>query len=168
MSKLKAEAGAAGLFAAVGWLGFMTDYLVLRLGLHFGLSPAFGRIISLMCAMHVTFVVNGVFVFRRLERKRLLRQWASYMAANGFGNFCNYWIFLTLVSLHGWFVSNHLAALAISALAAWSINYTGTRLLVFRRRPKGAPRAARPSPTGENGGWGRDRTADLRVMNPPL
>ncbi len=168
MIKLKGEAGHAGLFAAAGWLGFVTDYLVLRLALHLGLSPATGRIVSLLCAMHVTFLVNGLFVFRRLERRRLLRQWASYMAANGFGNFCNYWIFVTLVSLHGWFVSNHLTALAISGFVAWTINYTGTRLLVFRRGRAGEKGEETPPGPGEDGGWGRDRTADLRVMNPPL
>ncbi len=140
------EAETAGLFAAVGWLGFLTDYGVLRLCQHFGLSPAVGRIISLLCAMHVTFLVNGFVVFRSLQDGRLFQHWARYLAANGFGNLCNYWIFVTLVSLHGWPVSNHLAALAISGFAAWAINYTGTRLFVFRRGA--AARAAPPRRLG--------------------
>jgi hypothetical protein len=73
------------------------------------------------------------------------------MATNGFGNFCNYWIFVTLSSLHGRIVSQWFLALPISALSAYLINYAGVRLVVFGR-PRLGPfspgrRArARPSP----------------------
>src|SRR5665213_1844472 len=94
------EAGLAAKFAAVGLIGFGVDALLLRIGLSFGLSIAAARFISLTCAMQVTFAINGLHVFRCLTRAKVLGRWAGYMTTNGFGNLCNFWIFITLVSLH--------------------------------------------------------------------
>jgi putative flippase GtrA len=135
-----AELRLAFGFAGVAMIGFCVDAGLLRLGLGFGL-PAWGaRIVSLFCAMQATFTINRLTVFRRLEHGRLLRQWSGYMLTNGFGNFCNYWIFLTLVSTHWPALSNHYAALAIGSGSAWLINFAGARLVVFRR--VGTPRWA--------------------------
>ena len=127
----KHEAGKALKFAAVGMLGFATDALVLRAGLALGMEPAWARVISLTCAMHVTFTINGLFVFRCLKRGHLAGPWARYMLSNGFGNLCNYWIFVTLVSSHWPMIAQPLVALAIASATAWVINYAGVRLYAF-------------------------------------
>ena len=127
------EARLALSFGGVGMIGFCVDAAVLRIGLALGLAAWAARLISLFMAMQATFTINGLFVFRSLDRARLWRQWGGYMAANGFGNFCNYWIFLTLVSTHWPVLSNHYLALAIGSLCAWGINFVGTRLFVFRK-----------------------------------
>lgn len=130
---LAQEIRLALTFGGVGLIGFCVDAALLRLGLGLGL-PAWGaRIISLFCAMQATFTINGLHVFRSLDRSRFASQWAGYMLANGFGNLCNYWIFLTLVSTHWPVVANHYFALAAGSLSAWAINFAGTRLFVFRR-----------------------------------
>ena len=129
-----AEIRLAAKHACVSVLGFLVDAAALRIGLHFGLEPAWARVISLALAMHATFLVNGLYVFRRLRpERRLSRRWAGYMAANAFGNLCNYWIFVTVVSLHLQPVSAPLVALALASLAAWAINYGFTRFVVFGR-----------------------------------
>jgi putative flippase GtrA len=126
------EATLAAKHACVSGLGFAVDAALLRAGLHFGLEPAWGRVVSLACAMHATFLLNGLVVFRCLRWERALpRRWAAYMAANAFGNLCNYWIFVTLVSLHEAIVSRPFVALAAGSLGAWMINYGCTRFLVF-------------------------------------
>ncbi len=125
------EARLAAKYSAVSLTGFAIDAALLQLGLHLGLAPAWARLISIICAMQATFVINGLFVFRRLDLSRLAGQWAGYMATNGFGNFCNYWIFLTLVSLHWRVVSTPLFALTMGSICAWAINYATTRWLVF-------------------------------------
>lgn len=133
-SSKRQEAGLAAKHACVSGLGFAVDAVVLRTGLHFGLEPAWARVISLACAMHATFLLNGLFVFRCLRWDRALpRHWAGYMATNAFGNLCNYWIFVTLVSLHAPPVSLPLIALTLGSLGAWVINYGCTRFLVFGR-----------------------------------
>jgi putative flippase GtrA len=126
------EAGLAMKFAGVSLIGFVTDAGLLHILVAAGVAPAGARGISLFCAMQVTFVINGVHVFRCLDRKRWPHQWACYMAANGFGNFCNYWIFVTLVSLHRPLASDPLFAVAAGSFCAWMINFIGARFLVFR------------------------------------
>jgi putative flippase GtrA len=132
------EGNLALKLAGVGLIGFAVDAALLHAVVGLGLSPAWARVISLSAAMQVTFVINGLRVFRCLDRATLLRQWAGYMAASGFGNFCNYWIFVTMVSTHWWIVSNHMVALAVGSFMAWLINYVGARFVVF-----GPPRPGR-------------------------
>jgi putative flippase GtrA len=126
------EGGLAIKFAGVSLIGFVTDALLLHAGVGLGVAPALARIFSLFCAMQVTFIINGLHVFSCLNRASFLRQWSGYMTSNGFGNFCNYWIFVTLVSTHWPVVSVHLVALAVGSAAAWMINFTAARLFVFR------------------------------------
>jgi putative flippase GtrA len=121
----------AAKFGAVGCMGFLTDITVLRMGLVCGLTPFAARLISLTCAMQVTFLINGFFVFRCLRRDTALRQWLSYMSSNGLGNLINYLIFAGLVVSRWPYVSRHGAALVIGSLSAYLINYAGCRLLVF-------------------------------------
>jgi len=120
-------------YAGVSLIGFCVDAAILHTLVELGMAAAWARLISLTCAMHVTFVINGLHVFRELDRKRLPRQWAGYMLTNAFGNFCNYWIFVTLVSTHWPVVSNHLFALGVGSLTAWATNYASTRFFVFRK-----------------------------------
>jgi putative flippase GtrA len=135
MSKLGAALGAWPLpvkFTLVSALGFAVDATVLHLLIQVGFAAALARLVSLACAMQVTFLVNALFVFRCLDRERPWRQWATYMLTHGFGNFCNYWIFITLLSLHRQPVSAPLVALAIASVLAWTVNYVAARYLVFR------------------------------------
>lgn len=125
------EGGLAAKFAGVSLIGFATDAVLLHVGIKAGIEPAWSRVISLICAMQVTFLINGLVVFRTLDRRQCVRQWARYMASNGFGNFCNYWIFVTLVSTHWRFIANPMVALCCGAFTAWMINYCGARFFVF-------------------------------------
>jgi putative flippase GtrA len=131
------EAGTALKFAAVGLIGLAVDAALLRLGLGFSLQPAVARAISLFCAMQVTFTINGLHVFRCLTLRRLPGQWAGYMATNGLGNLCNYWLFVTLISLHWPIISNTYLALVVGSLAAYVINFAGARLFVFGKAKVG-------------------------------
>jgi len=132
-------------YCAVSLLGFVVDAAILRLGLAFG-APAWVRIISLICAMQVTFTLNGLMVFRTLTWRTLPQQWVSYMATNGFGNFCNYWIFVTLVSLHRPFISDPMIALCLGAFAAWALNFLCARFVVFGKVKELAEVISNPRP----------------------
>ena len=63
---LEQEAGLAVKFALVGLVGFAIDAIVLRGGLALGFQPAIARAASIICAMQVTFVINGLYIFRCL------------------------------------------------------------------------------------------------------
>ncbi len=141
---LRQEAATALKFAAVGGLGFLADISVLRLclrGLH--LTPFEGRAISLTCAMQVTFLINGLFVFRCLGWRSCGRQWLAYMGSNGLGNLINYLIFAGLVASRWPEVSRNGWALVISSSVAYALNFLSARFMVF-----GAPtaHAARKAP----------------------
>jgi putative flippase GtrA len=126
------EAKLALKFAAVSLLGFGVDAVVLSIALRCGLEPAWARLISLFCAMQVTFVINRRHVFRAHEAGSVAWQWLRYMGSNGVGNACNYWIFVTMVSTHWPVVAAPMVALAAGSFAAWLINFLCNRYFVFR------------------------------------
>lgn len=137
------EGGMAAKFAGVGLIGFATDFVILRIAMGLGLEPAWARVISLFCAMQVTFTINGLHVFHCLERKRFVSQWVRYMATNGFGNLCNYLIFVTMVSTHWRIISAPAVALCAGSSCAWGINYLGARFVAFAGSGKVASPKAR-------------------------
>lgn len=159
MVKVWAALGACPLpvkFTLVSLLGFATDATLLHRLIEAGVQPAWARVVSLPCAMQVTFLVNALLVFRCLDRARPWRQWAAYMLTHGFGNFCNYWIFVTLVSLHRPLLSKPLVALAVASVLAWTINYLAARYLVFRRvRAEAREMAERVTPLSARRRGGR-------------
>jgi len=130
--QLRREAGAALKFAAVGGVGFLTDITVLRVGLRvFHLTPFEARALSLACAMQVTFLINGLFVFRCLAWRSCGRQWLTYMGSNGVGNLINYLVFASLVASRLPQVSRNGWALVIGSVIAYAFNFLCVRLLVF-------------------------------------
>jgi putative flippase GtrA len=128
---VKREGVLCGKHVAVSLAGFAIDAALLHLIMAWGLEPAWARVVSLVLAMQATFAVNRRHVFGHTGRWSLHRQWWSYMLSNGFGNFCNYWIFVTLVSLHWRPISTPLLAMTAGALIAWMINYAAARFWVF-------------------------------------
>lgn len=134
MRQLRREAAVAAKFAAVGGIGFLTDITVLHLCLRgLQLSPFAGRAISLACAMQVTFLVNGLFVFRCVSLARCGRQWLAYMGTNGLGNVLNYLVFAALVASELPQVSRNGWALVIGSLVAYVFNFLCVRFMVFGR-----------------------------------
>ena len=128
--------------AGVSLLGFGIDFAILHGAMQLELEPAWARVISLACAMQVTFALNGALVFRCLNfRAHLLRQWAAYMATNAFGNLCNYWLFVTLVSLHGPMLSRPAVAIAIRLMPSSFAIETA----IARPRALKEPVGSRPS-----------------------
>lgn len=118
-------------FTGVALIGFLVSAGLLHEGLEAGLRPWAARLVALVVAMHVTFFINGRFVFRALTRQRFLGQWAAYVTNSACGNFCNYWVFVTLESTHRPVIGNPYVALLAGSATAWAINFTGARLVVF-------------------------------------
>ena len=125
------EAGFAFKFALAGLVGFAIDAGLLHWGLRSGLPPETARAFSIVAAMQVTFLINGLVIFHCLTWRNLARHWVAYMLTSGFGNFCSYMIFITLTSLHGNVLSKAWIAFPASTFAAYLINFAGARFLVF-------------------------------------
>jgi putative flippase GtrA len=118
-------------FSVTALAGFAVSAVVLHLGLQAGLRPWTARLVALACAMNLTFVINGRFVFRTLTRRTFAPQWCAYAANSAVGNFCNYSVFVALESTHRPVIGNPYVALLAGSITAWAINFTGARLLVF-------------------------------------
>jgi len=149
---------------SVSLAGFALDAVLLTTSLGSGLHAPVARLISLFWAMQATFVLNGLFVFRKLALKSLPGQWSSYMACNGVGNLINYLAFVGLVSIKTPVISDHYVALCIAAFTAWTINYSGARLWAFRPQPPSE--ADRPEQAREPSGLAPQilwRRLDLRA-----
>ena len=121
----------AAKFLAASVAGFATDAGLLHIVLAAGATPAWARVVSLACAMQVAFAANIMLMIKQVDRTRLSKLWARYMAAQGLGNLCNYWVFVALASTQWPFLSNHLIALTAGAVIGWMVNYAGARFVVF-------------------------------------
>ena len=134
--------------AAASAVGFAVDFMILHLAIGSGLEPAWARVVSLAGAVNTTFMVNGALVFQCLgSGRQLVRQWLAYLATNAFGNLCNYWIFVAMVSLHDPLVSRVNVALCAASFSAWTLNYSAARFIVFGaglRRPRRPALTERP------------------------
>ena len=126
---------------SVSLIGFAVDAVLLTTSMGSGLPAPAARLISLLWAMQATFVLNGLFVFRKLSLKGLPLQWARYMVCNGAGNLVNYLLFVGLLASRIPAISNHYVALCIAASTAWAINYSGSRLWAFSRPPSAIDRS---------------------------
>lgn len=126
-------------YTTAAWIGLATDGAALTLLEHMGLEPAWARVVSLAAAMQVTFWINGLWVFRCISRRNWPTLWTGYMVSSALGNFCNYWAFVTLVSLHSSLWSNRWLDLALGGMLAWTVNYGFARLLIFGGRHESDP-----------------------------
>ena len=133
-ARARTELGLFLKFGLVGGGGFLVDALVLQAGLALGLEPPVARAVSVVVAMHATFLVNDALVFRQHRVRPLPARWAGYLAANSLGAACNYLVFLGLTGSGVPVLSQPLAALAVGSVIGWGVNYTGSRMLAYRSR----------------------------------
>jgi putative flippase GtrA len=121
-------------YCAVSFFGLAVNIALLRLLTGAGLRPAFAQALSLLSAVQATFWLNAMIVFRNMDRRRWYRHWLAYMGASGLGLICNFLTFTTLLSLHRPVVSTQIFAVCAGGFAAWVVNYTAARLVVFNSK----------------------------------
>ncbi len=126
-------------FAGVGALGFVVDFsLTWSLTRLAGLHPLISRIIAMMVAMSVTYLLNRSFTFQSKAASRG-REMLRYFAVNISGALVNYGIFsliLALAPLAGFAPTSTLvlgAAVVAGSGTAMSLNFLGSHFLVFTR-----------------------------------
>lgn len=118
-------------FSGASLVGFVFSATTMHLCLAGGLRGWAARLIALLVAMHVTFILNGRFTFNALTRERFLPLWAAYVANSAVGNAFNYLVFLALRSTHRPLISNADVAFVAGAMTAWALNFLGARFVVF-------------------------------------
>ncbi len=118
-------------FGLVGCLGFLTDAGVLALLLAVSdLGPFLARLLSLGCAMTVTWLCNRTLTFQASDRG-MLREGARYGSVAIAISIFNYLVYSGLLLAMPWMPP--LAALVAAAAAAMALSYLGYSRLVFDR-----------------------------------
>lgn len=121
-------------FAAVGVAGFAVDVLVLYLALRLGMGPYVSRVLSFLAAVRVTWELNRRFTFAGAASGQSRLTWWRYLLAMLGGGIANYAVYSALVALlrdRPWLP---LLGVAAGSIAGLVINFSGARLIVFRRR----------------------------------
>ena len=121
-------------FAAVGTVAFVVDTMVLYLALWVGLGLYAGRVVSYLAAATFTWYGNRHITFvdaRARARRRSAAEWLRFLLTNLVGGAS------TMRCTRGWSVIRTRAeypvlGVAAGAIAGLSVNFTLSKLLVFR------------------------------------
>ncbi len=122
-------------FGVVGTVGFLVDVLVLTVGLQAGTGPWFGRVLSYLVAVTVTFSLNRAWTFRTADRSRSMAQdWGLFAVLNLVGFACNYGTYAALIT--GVPVVREFPVLGVAAgsLAGMAGNFLLSKRYVFKGR----------------------------------
>ena len=119
-------------FCGVGAVGFVIDAsLLLWLTAQLEMDPFAARLVSILCAVTMTWLMHRRWTFASRTPDRLA-EWGRFAAVNGVGGTLNYLVYsAVLLALPG--TAPLLALVAGSALAL-AANYLGSRLWAFRLR----------------------------------
>jgi putative flippase GtrA len=122
-------------FALTGALGFLVDAGALHLlvtGWNVNLFLARGC--SFICAATTTWMINRVVTFSAQHRapRRLLTEWAAYLAASLGGGCVNYLVFVVAVRLSPWLHQIPTIAVGLGTLAGMAFNFMMYMRYVFR------------------------------------
>jgi putative flippase GtrA len=121
-------------FGLIGAGGFVVDTSVLWFMIHrVGLDKYSGRGVSFMAAVTFTWFGNRMLTFRdRAAQTGLLREWATFVAANAFGGFVNLALYTMLVTFAPPPADNPFFAVFAGVLAGLLFNFTLSSRVVFR------------------------------------
>ncbi|MDY6982667.1 MAG: GtrA family protein [Pseudomonadota bacterium] len=127
-------------FGMTGAVGYVVDSLVLYLMMALGMGFLRGRLVSFVCAVVVTFLLNRRYTFAgQLQtagvRPPLWQEFGLYLAAMAFGgllNLATYWFVVTSVP-H--FPALFALAVAAGSLVGMVVNFASAKWWVFARWP---------------------------------
>ncbi|MES2983814.1 MAG: GtrA family protein [Pseudomonadota bacterium] len=120
-------------FCLVGFIGFFADAALLELLVRAGLNTPCARVISLCCAMQVTYVLHDRFTFRHAVREARRRTWLTFMLANFTGALINYATFMLVLAqdaIADAMLSRQVALICGTAIAL-GFNYWANSRFVF-------------------------------------
>jgi putative flippase GtrA len=120
-------------FAGVGVVGFFVDAGVLTLAMSLlGLNRYSARCLSFLVAVTATWAMNRTFTFKQGASSSLLREWLRFCAANAVGGLVNLGTYAWLSSSFAIAREFPVAAVAAGSLSGLLVNFTLSRLFVFR------------------------------------
>jgi putative flippase GtrA len=123
-------------FSAIGALGFVVDSSVLYLGLELGLGLRWGRVLSYLVAVTVTWALNRRFTFGA-SRHRPMIEWARFAATQLGGAALNLGTYFALIAASRLVTRFPVVGVAAGSLAGLAVNFAVARAFVFG--PKHVP-----------------------------
>ena len=133
-------------FAIVGTVGFVVDASVLYFCLHIaGLGLYSGRLVSYLVAATTTWYLNRKFTFTESDGSAPTHQWARFVVVNGLGGLINYGTYSFVVT---YWLAGPMAPLigvAAGSVTGLGVNFTASRLFVFKEGLPGGTRSSQQS-----------------------
>lgn len=119
-------------FGLVGGAGFFVDFTVLTAALTF-LDTTGARIISFLCAVTATYLLNRHFVFsEEAKHVSLLRGFYKFFMSNSVGGFANFAAYVAVLHYQPILDWTPQMALVLGTLIGLFFNFTLTVLFVFK------------------------------------
>lgn len=135
----KAANQAAGEFArflVIGTIGFIVDASTLKLLVTFLHTDLYsGRVVSYLTAATGNWMLNRRFTFRHAGDHAPVKQWLTYLGANGIGGAVNFFTYAALITYVAIAKANPVLGVAAGSIAGLSFNFTVNKFWVFRARP---------------------------------
>jgi len=120
-------------FGIIGTIGFGVDAFILMIGVNiFLLSIEVSRIISFLCAVFVTWLLNRTFVFNINKEFSKKKEYILYLIIQSIGALLNYGIFIVLIYMNEVFEDYLIVPLAISSIVVMLFNYFAIKKIVFK------------------------------------
>jgi putative flippase GtrA len=120
------------LFGLVGFIGFIVDSGVLYLLKPF-MGLYYGRLVSFICAVFTTWVLNRHLTFsRRASGLSLSREFSRYFGLMIGGGVVNYASYALLVYFVEFVARQPVWGVAVGSCAGMLVNYLLARFFIFR------------------------------------
>ena len=129
-------------FGAVGTLAFVVDAGVLHLAILGGLGLLFGRLVSYLCAVTVSWECNRRFTFSQTATRATFNSWLRFAVSQLGGATLNIGTYLLLIHLSRTVEHFPVIGVAAGSLAGTLVNFGLARTYVFRGRPAAPPIAS--------------------------
>jgi putative flippase GtrA len=125
-------------FGLVGIAGYVVDSAVLYLCLSLGWGPAWGRLVSFLCAVATTWLLNRRFTFvkgkQKIEILVLIQEALRYMSAMLLGGALNLITYGTIMHLVPSQPFLPAIAVASGSLVGMVANFAGAKFWVYSDR----------------------------------
>jgi putative flippase GtrA len=123
-------------FGLVGFAGYVVDSTVLYGGLFLGLGPAWGRLVSFLCAVSFTWLINRRFTFSRGSQQTLFNEALRYFSVMLIGGFLNFLIYGLIMNSMSYHLALPAFAVAVGALVGMSANFLLIKYFIYKNEPK--------------------------------
>jgi putative flippase GtrA len=120
-------------YLGVGSLGFCIDALVLTVLTKLGLSSGSARIVSLLCSITITWLLNRRFGFRVITQKSP-SEYLRYALVSLLSAIINYAVYLSCLA-----ILIPLGALCVGTACAMVFNFCGYNFWVFSNQQNKTP-----------------------------